>query len=793
MIVYYFKLAIRNLLRYKSQSIISILGLTIGFIAFILGLCWYHWEHSFDTFHPDWKNIYTVTTSGMFKAADGSDMERNDFLHNKAKDYVVSLPEIEEACSIGLVKYNSEGTGKMWLGLVADTTFFSMFQNIFIEGGLAGNPYDGKSVVLTQTLAQQLYGDSLCTGKEFNVNEKISFNIAGVMKDYPGNSGFNFDYILLSTQINSRSLYVKVNTNSDIQALKSKVEAFKLDDRADMNSYRPQLSFKLRSLPEIHLNCFPELKSRIRNINILACAGILAFLSALMNLLVLFLGQQQQKIRNNFTFQILGASFRGVLGKNLIQLLLPLFISLLLVLAAIEIILPYYQQYTQLENYGFYEGVVKLQSKDGVIRASLFIYIASSVIFLFLSVPPIISLLKRRGHTVSRALKNSLIIGQIFIGSLFFIASIGFYAQFRFTANADKGIVLDNIWQIDLGFNAIYEKDCRPFGDLLRNNPLIEDVTAMPMPVIIPRGEFYCSHIVELPIEGYDMDTRSMDNCMAVQPNFLSFFGLKMKEGEWLTVNQDEHNYVVNETGAQKLGIEQLVGRYIKSDGGDGEQPTSKITGIVADYYYCPMQYAIDKTFFSILKEDEMTRRHMSAQYYYIKVKPENTEKALEYARTLYKDFSKEEVDPANQFIYLPALMDDFNQSEKAMFSIFSLLALICILISSFGIYSLVAISTEQRKKEIAIRKINGAMFADILKLFLKEYFVLVVLANVIAIPLGYLFLSRWLETYAYHTQLHIGLFISVFLITCLIVIFTVSKQVISAMRVNPADIIKTE
>lgn len=792
MIIYYFKLAFRNLLRYKSQSIINILGLVIGFIAFILGLCWYHWEHSFDTFHPDWKNIYTVTSSGMFKAADGSDIESQNVVHNKAKDYIVGLPEIEEACLIGLVKYNSEGSGKMWLGLVADTTFFSMFQNIFIEGSQVGNPYDGKSVVLTQTLARQLYGDSLCTGKEFKVNEKRSFNIAGVIKDYPGNTGFNFDYILLSTQINSRNLYVKVNANSDIRALKSKIEAFKLDDKADMDSYHPHLSFKLRSLPEIHLNCFPELKSRIRNINILACAGILAFLSALMNLLVLFLSQQQQKIRNNFTFQILGASFRGVLGKNLIELLLPLLISLILMLALLEIILPYYQQYTQLENYGFFEGVVKLQSKDNIIRTSLLVYLASSIVFLFFSAPPIVSLLKRKNHTVSRALKNILIMGQIFIGSLFLIASLGFYSQFRFTANADKGIVLDNIWQIDLGFSAIYEKDCRPFGELLRNSPLIEDVTAMVMPVIIPRGEFYCSHIVELPIEGREADSQIMDNCMAVQPNFLSFFGLKMKEGEWLTPSQDTYNYVVNETGVRKLGIEQLVGRYIKGMEEESGKPTGKIVGIVADYYYCPMQYAIDKTFFSILKEDEMTRRHMSPQYYYIKVQPENTEKALEYARNLYKDFSKEEVDPANQFIYLPNLMNEFNQSEKAMFSIFSLLALICILISSFGIYSLVAISTEQRKKEIAIRKINGAMFPDILKLFLKEYFLLVVLANVVALPLGYVFLLRWLETYAYHTQLHIWLFISVFLITCFIVVFAVSRQVILAAKVNPAEIIKS-
>ena len=120
-------------------------------------------------------------------------------------------------------------------------------------------------------------------------------------------------------------------------------------------------------------------------------------------------------------------------------------------------------------------------------------------------------------------------------------------------------------------------------------------------------------------------------------------------------------------------------------------------------------------------------------------------------------------------------------------------LSLVCILISTFGIYSLVSLATEQRRKEIAIRKVNGATFYHILQLFFREYFILVTLGNVFALPVGYLVIKRWLETYANHTTLPAGLFLLVFLITCGIVLLSIFRQVKRAAATNPAEVIKTE
>ncbi|MDL2299932.1 ABC transporter permease, partial [Bacteroides sp. OttesenSCG-928-E20] len=750
----------------------------------------------FDTFHPYWKNTYAITTTGLFKTADGKEAELNQ-LHEDAQNHFATYPEIERICCTNLMSYTSDGKDKSWIGMQADSTFFSMFHTEFIEGTNKGNAYNGESVVLTQKVANYLFADSLCTGKIFQVNKRTSFVIAGVIQNYPQNTEFKFDYIILedSPKNNqSRStVYVQVNPQADVKALRKKIETYRMD-KEDTEYFKPsQHRFHLRTMPDVHLRCMADLSVRFRNINILAFAGLLAFVSALMNLLVLFVGQQQRKLQSNFTFRVMGASFGGLTGKKLIELLLPLLLSFALALAFIEIIFPYYQQYTQIENWGFYSGINQSLERDQIFVAAALVAGGSTIVFVLLSLFPIIVLLKqKKGHSVSRFFRNGLIAGQIFIGSLFFITSLGVYSQFTFMSRKDKGIVMENIWQINLGFNAAYSEDCRPFAEALRNNPYIEEVTGMVHPVLSPQGgSAYCTYLSKLKIEGRNMENSDFDYIVAVEPNFLSFFGLKMKEGEWMT-NQSTYDYVVNETGARVLGEENIVGRRINVRSSEFNSITSSICGIVKDYHYCPMQFPVEKTFFVILKEDEETRLHMTQQYYYIKVSPANTEKALEFARTLYKEYEKGEINPANQITYLPDIMDEFNRQEKSMFSIFTVLALVCILISSFGIYSLVSLSAEQRRKEIAIRKVNGALFRNILELFLKEYLWLVLIGNALALSLGYLFMQRWLETYAYRTTISTWLYIGVLAITSGIVVVSVAVQVKKAARQNAAEAIKS-
>lgn len=796
MIQHYLKIALRNLFRHKAQNAISILGIAVGFTAFLLGGYWYYWEHSFDTFHPDSEHTYTITTSGiMQEMTNGADAEIQQ-LHKSIEKEVAAFPEVKRICHASALAYQPEGKEKSWMGMSVDSLFFSLFQCRLIEGNYKQVPFDAQSVILTQKMATYLFGDSTCTGKRVKVSKDKYFTVAGVMKDYPQNSDFKFDYLCLSTpQSNSQNrytIYIQVYPGTDIEALSHKIASLRMKEKDNERSRYSQWRFHLRSLAEAHITCSPELDARFRNIQILAVAGLLAFISSLMNLLVLFIGQQQRKVRYNPTFTTLGASFRSLIAKNLLELVLPLLTAFLLSMAFVEFIFPFYQEYTQLmpESNSFYNGFVQRITSGEVVRMGLLIYPLAAVAFVLLSIFPIVALLKRSRHTTSQTLRNGLIAGQIFIGSLFLVTSLSFYVQYRSMADTDKGLVTDRIWQIDLGFDASCTTDCTPFIEELKRSPSIEEVTALTQPLLVPKSEYYCSYITNWGIEGRDQEETHADYCFVVQKNFLSFFGMKMKEGEWIR-NEGTYDIVVNEAGAKELNIPSLTGRPILVNRESTDRKPYRISGVMADYHYCPMQFRLRKTFFLYKDNVEATRNYMGYRYFYVKVRPGSERQALDYAATVYRKYDKGEVSEDQQIINLTALMEQFNRPERTMFYIFLLLASLCILISSYGIYGLVALSTEQRKKEIAIRKVNGALFRHILRLFLKEYVWLALIGNAIALPLGYLFIQRWLETYAYHVPFQFWLLPLVFLITCSIVVLSVTRQVLLASKTNPVDAIK--
>ena len=177
----------------------------------------------------------------------------------------------------------------------------------------------------------------------------------------------------------------------------------------------------------------------------------------------------------------------------------------------------------------------------------------------------------------------------------------------------------------------------------------------------------------------------------------------------------------------------------------------------------------------------------------YVRYAKGHKKEVLEHLREITSHIQNDNVNRNKMFTELSDLVDLFNRPEKVIFTIFSILSLVCILISTFGIYSLVSLATEQRRKEIAIRKVNGATFYHILQLFFREYFMLVALGNAFALPVGYLVTKRWLETYANHTTLPAWLFLLVFFFTSGIVLLSIFRQVKRAATTNPAEIIKTE
>ncbi|GHT62191.1 ABC transporter permease [Bacteroidia bacterium] len=783
MLKHYLTLVFRGLKKYKLLNIICILGLTIGFSAFVFGTYWWYWENHYDNFHPDADRTYAVTLRGLSKASDGSDLELNQVHKDDIVAFLQDLPEIETYSLVNnweRIEYKDADLPQKIMGIDVDSAFFNMFYAEFIDGSFKNRPFDGTCIVLTEKTALEIFGKTNCAGELFTTTSG-SLTIAGVIRDYPSNTNFRVEFLKLTHfPLNSGgriSFYVKLHHQADVNAVRKKIEEHRsVAQIPDWQGDTSGWSFRLRSLPEVHLTCSPELKGRFLNIRLLGFAGLLALLCALMNALVLFIGQQQRKQSKNKTFRSMGASNHYLFRKSFIDLSVPIVIALALTAFVISLLFPYYQSYTQWQGYGIYENYFNRIDMNALSTYSFKWTGVILAVFLLLSSLLIIKMLRKTGVRSFALLRNMLIVSQIFIGCFFFFISLSLYKQVAFTQNKDKGIVVNNITQIDVGY---YTKiDFKLMGEELLRSPYIDDVTFTTQSVLTGDGNIYETYIGKFCFQDNPDDVIDEIHVHLVEPNFFDFFGIRFKEGATMT---EENDIVINATQQQALPDKHPVGKTVKA----GVLADAKICGVIQDYYYSTMQYPIRGLFFHQPKAGMVITPY---QYAYIKTKPENHEKAIEYVKTLPETLETGDVAPGKQILELQDIQTQFNRPETILFRIFGFLSLICVLVASFGIYSLVMLTIEQRKKEIAIRKINGAEVRDILVLFLRNYLLLVIAGNALSLPVAYFFINSWLENYIYRTPLSWWLFVVVFIVTGLTVLLSVVEKVRMAAKENPAE-----
>lgn len=797
---HYLKITLREQIKYKTQSIISIIGLAIGFTAFILSGYWLWWETHFDDFHPEGDRLYCLTTSGLVKKASGADADLDQLHVNDLAELRKLLPEIEQVCTFSDCFYTvkQDSRSQTLYGMVCDHSFFRLFRTDFIRGSYKGTVLNGKSVILTEKMALQTFGTVDCLNRVFELNGNTQPIVAGVIKSYPDNSDLIFQFLLIDKvkplpHVNRNTTYVRLRPHVNIDRVKEKLAGYKSHaDDPWKSEHVDEWKINLRTPSEVHLTCHPELSDRIRNIHILTLAGLMAFLSALMNLLVLFIGQQQRKQQKNKTYICIGASPKEMLRKGWTELFFPIIVAYLLAFCLLEIIYPFYETYTAWNHYGIYEGVTRHIDQARLVVNAFIAIGVSTLLFFLISYLPIRRILWKPGSN-PLYFKRGLIVGQIFIGSLFFITSLILFNQLHFILTSDKGLQYDYVIQVDMGYENAYENDIRILKPELQNHPYVEAVsyTGANGKIFTEQGDWYGCMITHLSFDPAEADPYRRDILMLVDKDFFSLFNLTLQQGEWIGESNPD-DYVINETGYLQLGYKDLTERPIY-DFSEKSLTNRKVCGVIKDYIYAPMQYPVQRTVFRLLTDEDVSSRLAPAQFFYVRYTPGHKQEVTTHIKQVIGKLNSSGVAESNVLTELTDLVNLFNRPEKVIFSVFSIVSFICILISTFGIYSLVSLSAEQRKREIAIRKVNGATYYHILHLFFREYLVLVAVGNAFALPLGYIVMKHWLETYANRITINIWPFILVFILTCLIVLLSILKQVNQAAKTNPAEAVKSE
>jgi len=565
-------------------------------------------------------------------------------LHKDDAEIFTSFPEVSKITKMqqswGFIKMDNDDEIR-FSGYIVDSTFFSLFRADFIEGNIQKIPFNNEYVVLSHKMALRLFGTEQCVGKVITIRDK-PIKISAVIADYPGNTELLFDILLLASDNigNNRgrnTCFVQIHKRNDAISLKEKVESHK-SIAVDPNGIdQPQLwQFHLRSLPDVHFTCNHSLSERFRNINILYWTGLLLLICVLMNNLVLFIGQQQYKLKNNITYFSFGANSASIASKYILLLLIPVFIAFLLSLVFIEFLFPLFDKFTTINYEGTmvdYANSMKLSSLlgQGLLNVGICI-----ILYLLISLVPIAyfvnrTKIKSREYSFT-FFRRLLIIGQIFIGSLFFITSLCLYKQLHFIKNKPKGITIENVLQVHLGYSTSFQTDMEAVKNKLLQLSEVEDVTLTVDQLLLPDGMF--NNLGILWVDGRDgekmREEMDKDNFLYIQENFFRFFNIQFKEGGALKI-EEQNQYVVNETGAKNIGFSDLLQRTTNNGLGS-------ISGIIQDYHYSPLRYPIQTVVFSLLSERH--KKYEAYQYIYIKVSPNH----INRIKDIVEEFDKGEV-----------------------------------------------------------------------------------------------------------------------------------------------------
>ena len=781
MTLHYIKIAFRNMWKYKSQTLISIIGLAVGFTCFALATLWIRYEMTFDNFHKNAKQMYAVYAPNVMNPSGYSRF--GDYL---TPSYLKeTFPEVSNAISFKQFPYSNtikiESIEFPASTFQVDSSFLRMFDVKILEGSHDFLIPGSNKLAITQKKSRQLFGDENPIGKTINdgVNE-----ICAIVSDLPGHSNYAFDF-LGSNKFRALQTIIELFPETDIKAFEKKLYEHKKEKSNIISKLIIRPITKMRYTdPDM------EKEVKFQYILIFSISGILVILCSLFNYFTLFVSRFRIRQKELALRVVCGAS-----GVSLLKMLSVEFILTLLFAIGLGFML------TQLVYKPFLTLSEIQMDLSQIYRESL-IYISGIILLSLLAFWLILYIFRKRSLNLSIRQNNKSfsrkisIVVQLVISIVFALCTIVILKQMYFLHHTDElGFSFQNVGSVAINENITMETNMENNSILVNQLKQIPEITE-----ILDAGNtidlLKPSVVTSIYIgawEGKSADTESIAmERMSVSPDYFSFYKLQLVAGEMLTEIDPYSLVMLNESAIKALGWSDPVGKKI-------EQYTVK--GVIKNVYNSapttearPILYLKGRNepvnLRPIIGIDVLCRvalfKYMEGTWKSCKDKIENLVKT-EYINNSSISLSSGGITITNN-------EEEYNKhlkSENNLVKLLSFVSAICIFICVFGFVSLVSLTCEERRKEIAIRKINGATVDDIISIFAKEYFLLLMIGAVIAFSAGYYIMQRWLENYVKQTSIPVWIYLAIILVLALIIILCVGWQVYRASVENPAEVVK--
>jgi putative ABC transport system permease protein len=799
MIKNYLKVSIRNLLKHKGYAFINILGLAVGIAASFLIFRYITNELSYDKFHEKADRTYRITADWSNKGDSRIHQLGTPFI--LAQTIRENYPEVESISQISgplgdvIMKYRDTAFKETEV-FCAEPSFFDVFSFPLLKGDPETSLKEPNMMVMTRSLALKYFGDEDPMGKTIEMQasgEKEFFQVTGVMADIPLNSHFRFDMLIsmktvypepsLSWTWNNYATYLTLQEGVTQSLMEEKLVEI---DKVYCEGGREHIPWiwTLEPITRIHLHSDlvtgNQPNGSMAYVRLFSIVAVLILLIAGINFVNLATARSARRAKEVALRKVVGSMrsqlIKQFLGESVLMSLIALTVAVILIQAA----LPFYRNLTgvplALSYFGnplVIPGLLGLTLGVGIL-AGLYpaFFLSSFKLSHVLKGSP----LAGRGRG-AHSLRNGLVVFQFSMSVLLIIGSLAIFRQLKYIQNQRLGfdkehvVVIHNADTLGNQLEAYLER--------LKQRSDVLGVTAVSS--VPGRGTPNWG----IGVEGIERQRPLNMNFMTCDHDFVEVLNIKMLEGRFMSRNfpTDINAVVINKQGAEYFGIENPLGKRLRIW---WTEKDLIIIGIIDNFHFESLHRNVRRMGYTLPEAIDSTRK----PYLLVKI---GSQAASDTLTDLRKTWESMSAGLPFEFTFLDDKVNSLYQNDNRAGRIVALFSGLAIFVSCLGLFGLAAFVSEQRTKEIGVRKVLGAPLSNIMWLLTGQFVKWVIVANLIAWPVGYYIMNRWLQGFAFRASLSIWIFLASGLAALIIAALTVSSQVARAALTNPAESLKYE
>ncbi len=788
MIRNFLKIALRNLQRNKLHSSINLMGLAIGLAAVMCLSILLQNEVSYDQFHKGRHQIYRVGIKAYEQGTKMSD--QHVFTSDIGADMHAELAGIKDFTRFSTPKSlylaTQDKSIKIKDVLHADSSFLQMFSFPLTSGNSKEALTAPNSIVLTESTATRLFGHLNVLGETLVLNGGKSLQVSGTVVDPPSNSHIDFNALLSFSSLyqepdtyymgweggNQYITYIELEEHTKPENLEAQLPDFMWRHiNEDYSTYHLKYEASLQPLSDVHLH-YNDYSSSLRTkLLVLGIMAALILIIACINFINLTTAQVSRRLKEVGVRKVLGAS-RGLLGRQfmgeaILLVVLALCVSIMLVELALPILPQVFGKSIHATGYFDWISMGGLFLLLGAVGIGSGLYPA-----LYLASLDTVSSLKGvRSKPGKSGFRNSLVVFQFTVSITLIIGTIVVMQQLNHISSKNLGFDKEHILVLSLDGESVQSKILTLKQELEKYPEIIKSSGCSEVP-----GSGFTQN-------GYTPEGKNdpmMLHVVDVDDDFYDVFDIQFLEGRRLSRSRstDRQALVISESLAKQLNWEKPLGKKIRRNG------QNEVVGMVKDFHFASLHQKIDPLL--------ITASPYQDRFNYLAVKLHlgSLTSAVSSTTKAWKTVMPE---TPIDFWFLEDAIDQIYHSEKRMQHIFFWCSGLAIFIALLGIFGLTSFRVEARKKEVGIRKVLGATTLGIVGLISKDFMRLVLFSMLIAFPLAYFFMSKWLHGFAYRIDLEVWVFLLSGALAVILAWTTVSYQCLGAALSNPLNAIRDE